>query len=97
MSKAQTLDLLMQVLQEQGARNRRSLRVAITRAERRAGLSRTEALDDRQIDHLLWALASEGGAIQRAAERVASWRSSPPAEPDETGQLARSTGDVPPV
>ena len=47
---------------------------AVWSAVDRAGISGAEAIDDGKIDSLLGALAAEGGAAQRLAERIAGWR-----------------------
>jgi hypothetical protein len=47
---------------------------AIARAEQRAGLTRAREIDESQLETLLIELAAEGGRIQQAAERIASWR-----------------------
>ena len=47
---------------------------AVWSAVDRAGICGVEAIDDGKIDSLLRALAAEGGAAQRLAERIAGWR-----------------------
>lgn len=74
MSKAHTLQLLVEVMTRHGAANETALQQALSRAEARAGLGRTSLIDEDQLNTLLLALASEGGRIQQVAETIASWR-----------------------
>ena len=74
MSKAHTLQLLVEVMTRHGAASESALQQALGRAEARAGLGRTNLIDEDQLNTLLLALASEGGRIQQVAETIASWR-----------------------
>ena len=73
MEKDYALRALIDVMRDHGAAGG-ALRAAIARAEKRAGLARAREIDDAQLDTLLTELAAEGGRIQLAAERIASWR-----------------------
>ena len=73
MEKDSALHALIDVMRDNGAAGG-ALVAAIARAEKRAGLTRTKDIDERQLDSLLYELAAEGGRIQQAAERIASWR-----------------------
>ncbi len=77
METTSTLHMLLDVLAMQGATNRREVLNALERAGQRAGLEDRAWLDDHDVDALLAELAAEGGRIQEAAERIASWRARP--------------------
>lgn len=73
MEKEYALRALIDVMRDNGAAGG-ALMAAIARAEKRAGLARVREIDEQQLDTLLIELAAEGGRIQQAAERIASWR-----------------------
>ncbi len=74
MSKAHALQLLVDVMVHHRAASEPVLQQALSRAEARAGLAGANLIDERQLNTLLLALASEGGRIQQVAETIAAWR-----------------------
>ena len=73
MDKAETLQHISTVLS--GAVSAERAERAVERAARLAGLGTADTIEERELTRLLAVLAAEGGKIQQAAERIASWRS----------------------